>query len=59
MRTILHIVTKENDTLAQAVFAQQSASPENRVETVDLTAANPDYKALLGKIFEADSVQVW
>jgi len=29
------------------------------VETVDLTQPEPDYKALLGKIFEADSIETW
>jgi hypothetical protein len=59
MRTLLHILTRSNDVLAAEITARQCAQPEHQVEVVDLTASEPDYRLLLGKVFEADSVQVW
>ena len=59
MTRILHILTKPEDTLVQAVMADQQRLPDVTLETVDLTTPEPDYGALVEKIFEADSVQVW
>ena len=59
MRAILHILTQAEDELARAVIAAQRAWPETSVETVELTAATPDYDALVEKVFTADSVEVW
>jgi hypothetical protein len=58
---LLHILTKENDTLAREVITRQQETlpPNRRMEVVDLTHPNPDYRALLEKIFAAESVQVW
>lgn len=57
----LHIVTRENDTLAAGVIARQRAAINEQaiVEVVDLTVPAPDYGDLLQKIFVADSVAVW
>jgi hypothetical protein len=59
MPTLLHILTESNDALASDIVAKQKAHPENKIEIVDLTKGEPDYKNLLEKIFVADSVQVW
>jgi len=59
MPFLLHILTKPDDALATEVIAQQKVAANNRVEVVDLTTPEPDYKLLLEKIFAADSVQVW
>jgi hypothetical protein len=59
MRTILHILTQPQNPLAQQLVAEQQRKPENQVEVVDLQKKEPDYKKLLEKIFEADSVDVW
>ena len=59
MRTILHILTKPDDELAAKVIARQKTQSENQVEVVDLTVATPDYRELLQKIYQADSVQTW
>ena len=59
MRTLLHILTRPNDPLAAEITARQCGLPEHRVEVVDLTTGEPDYRLLLEKVFEADSVQVW
>ena len=60
MERIFHLVTRENDPLADQVIAgQEAAGHETRV--LDLTQADPngDYTVVLEEIFEADSVQVW
>ena len=57
MARILHILTKPDDSLAAEVIARQTAV--NTVEIVDLREPEPDYAALLEKIFSAESVQVW
>ncbi len=59
MRRVLHILTRPDDDLAREVAARQSSAAGNIVETVDLTVPKPDYKVLLAKIFEADSVENW
>lgn len=59
MATLLHILTQADDALAAKIIAQQKLDSENKVEVVDLTGAEVDYKTLLEKIFAADSVQVW
>ena len=59
MTKILHLLTKENDTLANELISRQRQDPELRVETVALTQEQADYPALLERIFEADSIAVW
>ena len=59
MPRLLHLLTKENDGLATEVISAHRALPECHIEIVDLTQGEPDYRALLERIFEADSVQVW
>ena len=59
MRTLLHLLTRPADPLVTDLIARQKAIPGVEVETVDLTQPDPDYEALVGKIFTADSVAVW
>lgn len=59
MRVILHILTRPEDALAREIIALQARQPGVRVEAEDLTRPEPDYPALLGKIFTVDSVEVW
>ena len=59
MPTFLHILTEADDALAADIIAKQKANPENKIEVVDLTEGEPDYKKLLEKIFAANSIQVW
>ena len=59
MRSLLTIITKTEDAFVTEVIQRQSTQPDCRVEIVDINAAEPDYEALLEKIFSADSVQVW
>ena len=61
MKTLLHIQTRPNDVLADQLATAQSTQPETTVETIRLTEASTDadYRALVEKVFQADSVQVW
>jgi hypothetical protein len=59
MRTLLHIRTEHDDTLADRVIATQRRQADVQVKVVDLAAPEPDYGKLLEEIFAADSVAVW
>jgi hypothetical protein len=61
MKTILHIQTRPNDALADQLATAEAALPATTVETIHLTDASTDadYRALVEKVFQADSVQVW
>ena len=59
MPTLLHILTKPEDSLARNIISIQRQSPQTKIEVVDLTEPDPDYRSLLEKIFAADSVEVW
>jgi hypothetical protein len=58
MPRLLHIITKPDDSLPKDLAGRQREAG-NEVEVVDLTVSEPDYKGLLKKVFEADSVQCW
>ena len=59
MPVLLHILTRPNDPLAEAVVCEQRAQPGQEVRVADLTQPEPDYERLLEQIFEADSIAVW
>lgn len=59
MRSILHIQSDTTDARAEALIAAQRTLADLQVEVVDLRAGEPDYPALLDRIFAADSVAVW
>jgi hypothetical protein len=61
MKTILHLQTRPTDALAEQLATAQAALPGTTVETLRLTAdsTDADYRALVEKVFQADSVQVW
>ena len=59
MRRVLHILTRPDDALTREVMARQQTASGTLAEAVDLTLPEPDYKALLEKIFQADSVESW
>jgi hypothetical protein len=59
MRHILHILTRPGDSLGAEIAAGQKNNPDAQVEVIDLRAPQPDYKELLQKIFDADSIQTW
>jgi hypothetical protein len=59
MRTILHVLTKPDDSLASNVIAAQRNQKDQQIKVVDLTKTEPDYARLLEEVFAADSVAVW
>lgn len=61
MKTILHILTRPEDPLADSLMATQAALPDTKVEAVRLTSGSgpENYRELVSKVFAADSVQVW
>jgi hypothetical protein len=59
MRRVLHILTRPDDVLPQELKTRQKKMAGTKVEVVDLTLPEPDYKALLEKIFAAESVESW
>lgn len=59
MRQILVLQTKGFEPLNDLVIELERQLPDARVEVVDLTVGNPDYAALVDRIFASDSVQVW
>jgi hypothetical protein len=59
MQTVLHILTRKEDSLAQTLIEEQQQQSGVTVRTFDLTQPQPDYERLLEEIFQADSVQVW
>jgi|APGre2960657468_1045069.scaffolds.fasta_scaffold09786_7 hypothetical protein len=59
MRSVLFILTRHADPLAHDLAERQRRAPDATVEIFDLTQPEPDYQALLDKVFAADSVQVW
>jgi len=59
MRTILHILTRPEDELAHDLMERQRALPATMIEVVELTHHDPDYDALVERIFAAQSVEVW
>ena len=61
MAATLHILTRENDTLAADIIRRQREREVvvSKADVVDLRVANPDYEQLLEKIFAADSITVW
>jgi hypothetical protein len=59
MRTLLHIQTQPDDSLAETIRREQEKEAGQRVIVADLTTESPDYHKLLQQIFEADSIAVW
>ena len=60
MKTILHIITRQEIQLARAVIASHRALAGAQVEVVELASdPAPDYGVLVEKIFSADAVEVW
>ncbi len=59
MRSILHILTRPEDELTRTLLEGQRALPDTRVEIANLTVPQPDYDALVERIFSADSIEVW
>lgn len=59
MPTQLHILSRPADELVTTLLERERAAGQTQVEVVDLTQPNPDYGALVDRVFAADSVVTW
>jgi len=59
MRTILHIVTRSEDSLSRDIIERQRTFADVKIDVVELTNSAPDYDALVEKIFAVDSIEVF
>ena len=59
MKSLLHVVTRPLDAMARGIVEATRVDPGLRVEVVDLNAGEPDYGALVGRIFESDAIATW
>ncbi|KAB2673599.1 MAG: hypothetical protein DVB31_03305 [Verrucomicrobia bacterium] len=59
MKSLLHVVTRPADALAQGVMDATRSDPTLTVEIVDLNLENPDYAALVERIFAVDAIATW
>ena len=59
MKRILHIVTRPPDPWVEEFIRQQAADAALQIERVDLNGPEPDYDALVTRIFDADSIATW
>lgn len=59
MTTQLHILTRPADELVTALLDRERAAGQTQIEVVDLTQPEPDYGALVDRVFAADSVVTW
>jgi len=59
MPTQLHILTRPADELVTTLLERERAADQAQIEVVDLTQPNPDYGALVDRVFAADSVVTW
>ena len=57
---MLHILTRPVDALVAAMIEPTiPASAGVLVEVIDLTTGDPDYRALVERVFETDAVVTW
>ncbi len=60
MKLMLHILTRPADGLVAALIDPTlPATAGVRVEVIDLSVGDPDYGALVEKVFAADAVATW
>lgn len=59
MPTQLHILTRPADELVTTLLERERSAGQAKIEVVDLTQPNPDYGALVDRVFAADSVVTW
>ena len=57
MKTALYLLTGSKLELPQKLLGYES--PDWKIESVDLSRKDVDYRAVLEKVFAAESVQVW
>ena len=59
MKRILHILTHPAKLEIEQLILDQQNSPDQEVLVFSLNEENPDYKLLLEKVLQSDSIQCW
>lgn len=59
MKQILHILTEPADLAVEQLILEQRQSPDQEVLVISLNQDNPDYRLLLEKVFQSDSIECW
>ena len=59
MKRILHILTHPAKPEVEQLILDQQKSPDQEVLVLSLNEENPDYKLLLEKVLQSDSIQCW
>ncbi|MSU31579.1 MAG: hypothetical protein EXS25_02745 [Pedosphaera sp.] len=59
MPSLLHILNAPSDPFVEAIIAEQKGGSTHQVTVIDLTAADPDFAALVELVFQSDSIQCW
>ena len=59
MKRILHILTHPAKPEGEQLILDQQNSPDQEVLVLSLNEENPDYKLLLEKVLQSDSIQCW
>ena len=59
MKRILHILTHPAKLEVDQLILDQQKSLDHEVLVISLNEENPDYKLLLEKVLQSDSIQCW
>lgn len=59
MKRILHIVTRPMEPAIERLIEDQRQVDGQEVLVHRLDQGDPDYRRLLEKVFEADSIECW
>ncbi len=59
MNQILHILTQPAKPSVEQLILDQRQLPDQKVLVISLNQENPDYRLLLEKVFQSDSIECW
>lgn len=59
MKQILHILTQPAAPAVEQLILDQRQLPDREVLVISLNQPNPDYRLLLEKVFQSDSIECW
>jgi hypothetical protein len=59
MNQILHILTQPAKPSVEQLILDQRQLPDQKILVISLNQENPDYRLLLEKVFQSDSIECW
>ena len=59
MKQILHILTQPAKPSVEQLILDQRQLPDQKILVISLNQENPDYRLLLEKVFQSDSIECW